>query len=448
MNKNILSLSLCAILLFGCNETKKPEPIAEPAPEPVALNAAPEWIDDAVIYEVNLRQYSEEGTINKFAESLPRLKEMGVDILWFMPIHPIGVKNRKGTMGSYYSIQDYKAVNSEFGTIEDFKAAVAKAHDLGMKVIIDLVANHSAWDTDWITEHPEYYSQDSAGNIIPPNPDWSDVADLNYDNDSMRLAMIDAMKFWITEADIDGYRCDVAGEVPMDFWDAAIRELRDTKEIFMLAEWDEPKMHTSFNATYGWGYHHMLMEIGKGEWNIDSIRTYFEKDLARYPSDAYRLRFNTNHDENSWKGTEAALFGPLSDNFQILGYTAPGMPLIYSGQESNLDRQLEFFEKDIIDWKTFEKADFLTKLADLKHTQSALKAGAEAGDFKVLASDPAVGLLVYDRMNDENHIRVILNCSENANDISAFTKGEVLFSTDENAGSELAAYKGIVYKIK
>lgn len=448
MKTKLLSIALVALLAISCKQSPNEElQIEIPVPE-VALNAAPEWIDNAVIYEVNLRQYSEEGTINKFAESLPRLKELGVDVLWFMPIHPIGVKNRKGTMGSYYSIQDYKAVNPEFGSMEDFKAVVAKAHDLGMKVIIDLVANHSAWDTKWITEHPEYYTQDSAGNIIPPNPDWSDVADFNYENDGLREAMIDAMKFWIDEADIDGYRCDVAGEVPMDFWDASIKELRSMKEIFMLAEWDDPKMHTSFNATYGWGYHHTLMEVGKGEWNIDSILTYFENDLSRYPADAYRLRFNTNHDENSWKGTEEELFGPLADNFQILAYTAPGVPLIYSGQESGLDKQLEFFEKDVIDWKNFEKTDFLAQLARLKHDQSALKAGANAGSFEMLASDPEAGLLVYDRMNDENHIRVVLNCSDQAKSIVDFAEGEVIFSTDEKAGNELAAYKGLVYKLK
>lgn len=451
--KNLLTLSclLSATLWIGCsNNTNNNTSVttADTASvEPVALNAAPDWCYDDVMYEVNLRQYSESGTFEAFEKDIPRLREMGVDILWFMPIHPIGVKNRKGTMGSYYSIQDYKAVNPEFGDVEDFKRVVEKAHQVGMKVIIDWVANHSAWDANWINEHPEYYTKDSAGNIIPPNPDWSDVADLNYDNEGLRSAMIDAMKFWVETCDIDGFRCDVAGEVPMDFWDTAIGELRSIKEVFMLAEWDEPKMHSSFNVTYGWGYHHTLMEIGKGHYNIDSLRTYLENDLERYPDDAIRLRFNTNHDENSWKGTEEDLFGPLSYNFQVLAYTAPGMPLLYSGQESGLDKQLEFFEKDVIDWKDYGQADFLSSLADLKHTYDVLLAADQGGSLKVFQSDPETGLFAFDRLDDLGKgLRVLMNCTEQDMVLDSLITGKIVFPAGLE-GATVPAYRSVVVEL-
>lgn len=412
------------------------------------LNHVPEWSYDDVMYEVNIRQYSEEGTFKAFAQHIPRLKEMGVDILWLMPIHPIGEKNRKGTLGSYYSIKDYKAVNPEFGTMDDFKALVELAHQNGMKVIIDWVANHSAWDANWVETNPEFYTKDSTGAIIPPNPDWTDVADLNYDNPDLHIAMIDAMKFWVETCDIDGFRCDVAGEVPMVFWDEAIKTLRSIKPLFMLAEWDDPKMHTSFNATYGWGYHHTLMEIGKGHYNIDSLRTYFKKDIERYPSEAFRLRFNTNHDENSWKGTEEELFGDLAYNFQVLAFLAPGMPLIYSGQESGLNKRLEFFEKDVIDWKNYEQEGFFTELIKLKHDNPVLNAGNAGGAMEIIESKPENGMFVFDRFNEESKLRLVMNCSKSAQDAQKFMEnGQIIFPQNQQKTS-IEAGRCVVIKIK
>lgn len=417
----------------------------------VALNHAPDWSKNAMMYEVNVRQYTPEGTLKAFQKSLPRLKEMGVDILWFMPIQPIGVENRKGTLGSYYSIQDYTAVNPSFGTMEDFKSIVDEAHNLGMKVILDWVANHSAFDTKWAKEHPEYYTQDSTGKIIPPNPDWSDVADLNYDNQEMRAEMTASMKYWITEANIDGFRCDVAGEVPLDFWEATIRELRDTKDIFMLAEWDEPKMHSCFNATYAWGFHHVLMEVGKGEMNLDSIRSFVTAEMAKYPADAFKLRFTTNHDENTWKGTEEALFGPLTHNFQALIFTLPGMPLTYSGQESVLDKQLEFFEKDEIEWKNYELADYFKTLDKIREENPALWGGAEGGDLTWLGDNSANGILAFDRVKGDNHIRVIMNCTDKIQSVEAYLNAEgTLTNLVTNApyeGIRIKPYEFVILKI-
>lgn len=384
------------------------------------LNAAPDWAGPATMYEVNVRQYSKEGTLNAFSKSIPRLKNMGVDILWFMPVQPIGIENRKGSLGSYYSISDYTAVNPEFGNLDDFKKTVDMAHSMGMKVILDWVANHSAFDNPWAKEHPEWYTQDSLGNIIPPNPDWSDVADLNYDNQDMRRAMIDAMKFWIVETDIDGFRCDVAGEVPQDFWDAAIEELRAEKEVFMLAEWDEPWVHSSFNASYAWGFHHQLMEIGKGHYTLDSLRKFLVEEDAKYDEGAFKLRFTTNHDENTWKGSEKELFGDLTRNFQALIYAAPGMPLMYSGQESVLEQRLEFFEKDEIDWKRYGLADFFSKLNEIKDENPALHGGEFGGSLTFLGDDCSNGIMAFDRVKGENKVRFIMNCTPQAQDISAY----------------------------
>lgn len=451
MNRfHYIVLMAAGVFFSACENNKEPLPPQE-NPLPVALNYLPEWSKNATMYEVNIRQYSKEGTFNAFSQDLPRLKELGVDILWLMPIQPIGLKNRKGSLGSYYSIQDYTATNPEFGTLDDFKSLVNQAHELGMKVIIDWVANHSAWDTKWISEHPDFYTQDSAGNIIPPNPDWSDVADLNYDNQGLRKEMIGAMKFWVEQTDIDGFRCDVAGEVPIDFWDTAIAELRPMKELFMLAEWDDPKMHSSFNATYSWGYHHVLMEIGKGNMTMDSLRNYFIKDAARYPAEAYRLRFTTNHDENSWKGTETALFGPIAKNFQHLFFVAPGMPLMYSGQESNLDKQLQFFEKDTIAWKTYELAPMFKQLNKIKEENPALWSGSFGGTMNLIGENSNNGVFAFDRVLADNHIRVILNCSDKEQDLAAYLEeGEVyadLMLEQPFAGKTISAFEPLILKV-
>jgi glycosidase len=451
MKKINLFLAFSAVvMLTNCtpaSQTETQSSSSDSTTLGVPLNHVPDWSYDDVMYEVNIRQYSEEGTFRAFAEQIPRLKEMGVDILWLMPIHPIGEKNRKGSLGSYYSIKDYKAVNPEFGNLDDFKALVDLAHQHEMKVIIDWVANHSAWDANWVETNPEFYTKDSTGAIIPPNPDWTDVADLDYNNPDLHIAMIDAMKFWVETCDIDGFRCDVAGEVPMAFWDEAIKNLRAIKPLFMLAEWDDPKMHSSFNATYGWGYHHTLMEIGKGHYNLDSLSTYFLKDMERYPAEAFRLRFNTNHDENSWKGTEKELFGDLDYNFQVLAFTAPGMPLIYSGQESGLNKRLEFFEKDAIDWNNYQHAEFFKELSSLKHDHQVLHAGSAGGAMTIVEVNPETGMFVFDRFNNESKLRVVMNCSKSVQDAEKFIeKGQIIFPKGHQKPS-IDAGRCIVIKI-
>ena len=359
----------------------------------------PEWSRNAVIYEVNLRQYTPSASINEFATHLPRLKELGVDILWFMPIHPISELNRKGGLGSYYAVKDYKGFNPEFGTIEEFKEVVKKAHDLGMKVILDWVPNHTGCDNAWVTEHPEWYSLNEEGKMYGPF-DWTDVYELNYDNREMRAAMVDALKFWLTDINVDGFRCDVAGEVPTDFWNEARPQLDAVKpELFMLAEASKPELNKhAFNMGYNWPMKDLFSEIAytmgqytfqkegepmrtfpaKNATNIDSLLVQQDEEYAK---DTYLMNMITNHDLNSWEGTEFERLGNLSDAFAVLSYTLPGMPLIYTGQETGLNRALEFFVKDAE--PTWEPRNeffaFYQKLNNLKHNQAALNAGVKGG---------------------------------------------------------------------
>ena len=377
----------------------------------------PEWSKNSNIYEVNIRQYTPEGTLKAFEKHLSRLKQMGVDIIWLMPIQPIGEKNRKGTLGSYYSIKDYMAVNPEFGTMKDFKELVDKAHQLGMHVIIDWVANHSAWDNEIIEEHPDWYTKDSAGNFVSPF-DWTDVVDLNYDNEEMRKYMIDALKFWIVETDIDGFRCDVAGMVPLDFWNDARQELDQIKPVFMLAEAEEPPHHEeAYDMSYAWNLHHIMNDVAKGEKNANDIAAYFIENDSLFLEDAYRMHFTSNHDENSWNGTEYERMGDGALTFAAFSATIPGMPLIYSGQEAAFNRRLEFFEKDQIDWDKFQLNDFYKKLLALKKNNKALWNGTFGGKMIRIPTSNDKAVFAFTREKDSDKILAIYNFTDKEQNI-------------------------------
>lgn len=363
----------------------------------------PQWSRNAVIYEVNLRQYTNEGTLEAFAKELPRLKEMGVDVLWFMPVHPISELNRKGTLGSYYAVQDYTGFNPEFGTVEEFRKVVNTAHRMGMKVLIDWVANHTGCDNRWVTEHPDWYVRDSVGAMVGPY-DWTDTYKLDYSNAEMRKAMADAMRYWVTDLDVDGFRCDVAGEVPVDFWEETTRQLREVKpELFMLAEASKPELQkNAFDMGYNWPMKDLFSEIAatskqyffkkEGE---DTIRKFPERHATdidsllalqakQYPTDTYLMNMTTNHDLNSWEGTEFDRLGVLAKPFAVLTYTLPGMPLIYTGQETGFGRPFKFFDKDLPpQWepRLKEYFDFYKSLNHLKHNHPALRAGVEGGEI-------------------------------------------------------------------
>jgi glycosidase len=374
-----------------------------------AQYTAPEWSKNATIYEVNVRQFTPEGTFQAFEKHIPRLKKMGVDILWFMPINPIGVKNRKGSLGSYYAVKDYKAVNPEFGNLDDFKHLVQTAHANGMKVIIDWVANHTSPDNVWVNQgHKDWYTLDSTGNLQPTiGTDWWDVADLNYDNKEMRKEMISSMNYWLTAADIDGFRCDVASWVPTDFWVDARKQLDATKKVFMLAEAEEVEMHKAFDMTYGWNLHHIMNEIAQGKKDVQEVYKYVKEN--KHPITAYRMNFTSNHDENSWNGTEMERMGDARFAFAVFAATFEGMPLVYNGQETSLDRRLKFFEKDTISWKKMDLVPFYTKMFQLHRSNKALWNGIYGGSVKFLSAADEKNVLVFSRVKDENKVIVVIN---------------------------------------
>ncbi len=371
--------------------------------------APPEWSRNATIYEVNIRQYTEAGTFAAFAEHLPRLKEMGVKILWLMPIHPIGEKNRKGTLGSYYAVKDYLAVNPDYGTLADFKRLVQKVHEMDMYLILDWVANHCAWDNPLVTKHPDWFTRDASGNMMPPVADWSDVVDFNFDVPEFREYMIRAMKYWVEAADIDGYRCDVAGMVPLDFWRAARAELDRIKPVFMLAEADEPPLHDAFDMSYDWGFHHQMNAVARGEKNADSVAVYLQKDRERYPPDAYRMQFTSNHDENSWNGTVFERLGDGAATFAVLSATIPGMPLVYSGQEAGLNKRLKFFEKDVIVWRDHPFWALYKTLLNLHQNHRALWNGTAGGELVRINAGPGAAVFAFSREKAGDKIVAIFN---------------------------------------
>ncbi len=419
----------------------------------------PEWSNNSTIYELNIRQFSKEGTFKAVQKDVPRLKDLGVEIVWFMPIHPIGEKNRKGSLGSYYAVKDYKAVNPEFGTMQDFKDLVNEFHKHDIKVIIDWVANHTSPDNVWVEKYPDFYTKDSLGNLIPPVADWSDVADLNFDNKKLWKEMQDALKFWVKEANIDGYRCDVAGMVPIEFWNETRKQLDKIKPVFMLAEDQAVEMHfKAFDMTYSWDLHHMMNEVARGEKNVSDIENYFAKKDAEFPASAIKMNFITNHDENSWNGSEFERMREMRTvkAFAVLNHTVEGMPLIYNGQEAALAKRLSFFEKDSISWGDYKMQDFYSTLVNLKTENKALWNGLEGGEMVKINSDKEKEIFAFTREKGNDKILVVMNLSSKEQDVNlngknlqgsykeVFTNENKTFSEKENLKLDPWAYKVFV----
>jgi alpha-amylase len=371
----------------------------------------PDWTESAVIYEVNIRQYTPEGTFKAFMEHMPRLEDLGVDILWIMPVQPIGEKNRKGTLGSYYSISDYLKINPEFGTLKDLQDLVEEAHTLGMYVILDWVANHTAWDNPLVTGHPDWYKHDSLGKMISPY-DWIDVAQLDYSKKGLRQYMSDAMVYWMETTDIDGFRCDVAGLVPCDFWDSVRIKLNSIKPVFMLAEDEKTDclMQNAFDMNYAWDLHHLMNDIAIGTKTVADLKAYFKAQDSIYDPAIYRMEFLTNHDENSWNGTEFTRLGDAVEVFAMLTFTLPGMPLLYSGQEFGMNKSLRFFDKDTIPWEEGNKwEEFYKSLIELKTDNSVFWNGSFGGSFTIIDLDKDPQVFAFERSNDNESAIVIAN---------------------------------------
>ncbi|MBK7338819.1 MAG: alpha-amylase, partial [Saprospirales bacterium] len=373
----------------------------------------PEWSKNATIYEVNIRQFTPEGNFKAFEAHLPRLKELGIDILWLMPIHPIGEKNRKGGMGSYYSVKDYYGVNPEFGTLEEFKALVNKIHDMGMYVILDWVANHSAWDNPLVEQHPEWYTKTLEGEFQPtPWYDWEDIIDFDYNQPGIRKYMTEALAYWVRETNIDGYRCDVAGFMPVDFWETARAELDRIKPVFMLAEWESRDLHKrAFDMTYSWSLWDKMHGVTTGGKPIHGLVEYMAHHVSTFPEDGYRMTFTDNHDKNSWEGNQYSNFGEGLEACMVMASLVSGMPLVYSGQEAGLDRSLAFFEKDLIEWKEHRNAEIYKKLFALKHDNQALWNGASGGEMVRIYSDKMEQIISFSREKNGDKVIALLNFS-------------------------------------
>ena len=401
MKHTTLLLAAALLALAACNT----------APQ---TPAHPEWTYQSVVYEVNIRQFSPEGTFKGVEVQLQRLKDLGVDVLWLMPMYEIGTVERKGSLGSYYAISDYKKVNPEFGSLQDFQDLLDAAHALGFKVILDWVANQTAPDHVWMTEKPaEFYERDADGNAIWEY-DWTDTRSLNYENEEVWWAQDDAMRYWL-ELGVDGFRCDAAGEVPAAFWKGILPRMNaDYPEIYLLAEAERENLadpRETFDANYAWELHHLLNDLAQGTKTVQDLKDYVARDAQRFPKEAFRLTFTSNHDENSWAGTEFEREGIYANACAVLCFTLPGsQPLIYTGQEIGLNRRLAFFEKDPIDdWSPNEYTVFWKKLVELKHDNPALAAGERGGEivwWEVPVPDTVVA---FSREVKGNQVVVIAN---------------------------------------
>lgn len=370
-------LALLAAIVAGGTFEAPAAPAPIPAryhPQPAVKIRHPEWAANAVLYQVNTRQFTPEGTFRAAQKQLPRLRALGVDIIWLMPIHPIGEKNRKGVLGSPYAVRDYFGVNPEFGSRADLKAFVDAAHAQGMKVILDWVANHTAWDNPMHSQHPDWYEKDWKGANRPtPWWDWSDIIDLDYSKPGLRQYMTRAMTYWVREVGIDGYRCDVAGYVPLDFWENARAELDAIKPVFMLAEFDQRDVHVrAFDATYAWKWNNAMHDISVGKADVGALFGYYSELESAWPRAAMRMTYTENHDQNAWEGTEFERFGPMLEAAIVLSFVGDGIPLIHNGQEAGNDRRLKFFEKDPITWRDHPNADLFKRLIALKKAHPAL----------------------------------------------------------------------------
>lgn len=394
---------------------------ARHAPAPAPGPATPEWAKDAVIYQINTRQFTPEGTFAAAQAQLPRLKALGVDVLWLMPIHPIGVEHRKGPLGSPYSVRDYFGVNPEFGTEADLRAFVAAAHAQGMKVILDWVPNHTAWDNPLRAEHPDWYKRDWKGDFRPtPWWDWSDIIELDYSQPGLRAYMQAALRHWVVDVGIDGFRMDVAGFVPLDFWEQVRRELDAVRPpeqggLFLLAEWESRDLHAhAFDASYAWSWYDAVHRIAQGKADTNALHVYYSWNENFWPAHALRMTFTSNHDKNSWEGTEFEAFGEALPAAMVLSFVGEGIPLIYNGQEAAYDKRLEFFERDPIVWREHPMADFYRRLIDLRTANTALHSGRWGARMVHVPSDRQGKVLSFVRQNGRDKVFAVFNFSGEA----------------------------------
>jgi glycosidase len=397
-------------------------------PQPYVKLEHPEWTRDAVIYQINTRQFTPEGNFAAAEKQLPRLRQLGVDILWLMPVQPIGEKNRKGSLGSPYSIRDYRGVNPEFGNLDDLQRFITAAHDQGFYVILDWVANHTAWDNPLVEQHPEWFRRNAAGSFHSPAwTDWLDVIQLDYSQPGLRRYMADTMRWWVSEVGMDGFRCDVAGFVPLDFWDELRAELDSIRPVFMLAEWETRDLHArAFDMTYAWSWNDTVHDIATGKADVGALGIYHYTDENSWPENGIRMLFTSNHDKNAWEGTQFEVFGDALENAIVLSFVSKGMPLIYNGQEAGNPKRLAFFEKDPIEWREHPLEELFRRLIALKKRHSVLWNGAWGADMVQVGNDAPASVFSFLRADDEGQLFAVFNFSADPR--------EVRFSGNPHAG--------------
>lgn len=382
-------------------------------PRPYVRLKNPSWVRDAVIYQINTRQFTREGTLGAATGQLPRLKALGVTILWLMPVHPIGIQHRKGSLGSPYSVRDYYAVSPELGTLEDLKELVATAHSLQMYVILDWVANHTAWDNPLVKQHPSWYKKNWKGELRPdPWHDWSDIITLDYSHPGLRRYMTRAMKYWVKEVGVDGFRADVADFVPIDFWENLRRELESIKPVFMLAEAEMRDLHArAFDMSYAWSWYDAMRDIASGGKDLTLLRAWYARNEETWPREAIRMTFVSNHDKNSWEGTMNEVFGKALEAAIVLSVLGEGMPLVYNGQEAGENKRLAFFEKDPIVWQQHPIGELYRKLIALKKQSTALWNGNWGARMVQVPNSHPDKVFSFVRKNQNHMLFVGLNLS-------------------------------------
>jgi glycosidase len=428
-----------AVLLAGALAAAPALAAPDYTPREMVQITNAEWTRDAVLYQLNTRQFTSEGTFKAAQAQLPRLAAMGVDIIWLMPVHPIGEANRKGSLGSPYAVRDYRAVNPELGTEAEFRAFVAEAHRHGLKVILDWVANHSATDNPLTLSHPEWYTRTPEGALTSPaGTDWSDVADFDYSQPGLRRYMTESLAFWVREYGIDGFRCDVAGYVPLDFWETARAELDTIKPVFMLAEWEQRDLHArAFDATYGWGWKEAMQRLVKSGEGAGPIRGYYAGQAETWPRAAMRMVYTENHDQNAWDGVASRIYGPAYEAAIALSFVGPGLPLIYNGQEADNERQLKFFERDPILWREGKHAALFAQLIALKTAQPALHNGRFGAGLVEVPTSAASDVFAFTRGAAGQRVFAVFNLSPRAHAVTLATARHHGRYTDALSGAAM-----------
>jgi glycosidase len=404
---------LMALVALACNDNSLPEPVVvpegpdEPKQYGVPFAAVPDP-QKVVLYEVNIRAFSESGDFQGVTDKLDHIKSLGFNTIWLMPIHPVGQLRSAGGLGSPYAVKDYLKVNPEFGDLEKLRALVQGAHERNMAVIIDWVANHTSWDNEWMSDVTWYTRDDKGVPIIPPGTNWQDVAELNFNNNDMRKAMIHAMKYWVMEANIDGFRCDAVDFVPSDFWKAALDELKSVpnRKLILLAEGGmQENFAAGFQMNYAWDFYNNIKQVYENNRSVNSIFTTHQDEYNKIPPGAIKLRYTSNHDLSAWEATPIEVFGSKAGalSASVITIFISAAPLLYSSQEVGQEQKLPFFTKEPIQWsQNSDMVESFKKVFAIYNESGAFTAGT-------LQSFPNDDVAMFKRVQGSDEYLIVVN---------------------------------------